>query len=83
MSADYDYPADYWDEVSDQAKDFINKLLVVEPAKRLTTKQALEHPWLKTLGADAGGELKVGAGLSKYVQQRKKENLTTADQLEF
>jgi calcium/calmodulin-dependent protein kinase I len=31
MSADYDYPEDYWNEVSDQAKSFIDALLVVSP----------------------------------------------------
>jgi serine/threonine protein kinase len=30
-----------------QAKDFISKLLVLDPKKRLTTEQCLNHPWLK------------------------------------
>eukprot|EP01096_Ripella_sp_DP13-Kostka_P002152 TRINITY_DN1287_c0_g3_i2.p1 TRINITY_DN1287_c0_g3~~TRINITY_DN1287_c0_g3_i2.p1 ORF type:complete len:431 (+),score=254.34 TRINITY_DN1287_c0_g3_i2:61-1353(+) len=46
MKAEFDYPPDYWDEISDSAKNFINRLLVVDPAKRMSTKQALEHPWL-------------------------------------
>ncbi len=29
------------------AKDFISKLLVLDPKKRLTTEQCLNHPWLK------------------------------------
>ena len=35
----YEYPSPYWDEVSDVAKDFVDKLLVLDPAKRLTAKQ--------------------------------------------
>ena len=27
--------------------DFISHLLVVEPEKRMSAKEALEHPWLK------------------------------------
>merc|ERR1711988_1100863 len=46
MKAEFDSPPDYWDEISDSAKNFINRLLVVDPAKRMSTKQALEHPWL-------------------------------------
>jgi len=46
MRADYDFPADYWSEISDNAKDFIRKLLVVEPSKRMNSEQALQHPWL-------------------------------------
>ncbi len=41
MSADYDYPEDYWNDVSPQAKAFIDALLVVDPKQRMTTKQVL------------------------------------------
>merc|ERR1712100_1009492 len=46
MKADYDYPPDYWDEISDSAKNFIDRLLVVQPDERMTAEQALEHEWL-------------------------------------
>jgi Ca2+-binding EF-hand superfamily protein len=35
-----------WDEVSESGKDFISKLLVKQPEKRLTVAQALQHEWL-------------------------------------
>jgi len=38
-------PEDRWRNVSPVAKDLISKLLVVEPAKRLTVQQVREHPW--------------------------------------
>ena len=31
--------------VSEEAKDLIAKLIVVDPEKRMDAKQALEHPW--------------------------------------
>mmetsp|Transcript_4484 Transcript_4484/g.10550 ORF Transcript_4484/g.10550 Transcript_4484/m.10550 type:complete len:533 (+) Transcript_4484:121-1719(+) len=42
----YTYKADIWKRVSAKAQDFIRKILVVEPLKRLTAEQALEHPWI-------------------------------------
>ncbi|KAM4617007.1 serine/threonine-protein kinase Chk2 isoform 2-T2 [Polymixia lowei] len=36
-----------WKNVSDQAKDMVKKLLIVDPSKRLTIEEALQHPWLQ------------------------------------
>lgn len=36
----------YWKDVSADAKDFINRLLVPEPEQRWTSEQALGHIWL-------------------------------------
>jgi len=46
MSGNYTFPAPYWSNVSQSAKDFIQKLLCVDPARRLTAEQALAHEWL-------------------------------------
>ena len=35
-----------FDDISDEAKDFIRHLIVVDPKKRYTAKEALKHPWL-------------------------------------
>ncbi|KAJ2849381.1 Calcium/calmodulin-dependent protein kinase type I [Coemansia brasiliensis] len=48
INASYEFlPADCWRTVSKAARDFIKSLLIVDPAKRMTAKQALEHPWLR------------------------------------
>ncbi|KAJ3044362.1 hypothetical protein HDV00_002254 [Rhizophlyctis rosea] len=57
MECNYQFDEEYWAEVSPQAKDFIEKLLVLDPSKRLTAAEALEHPWLKS-SADATVDLK-------------------------
>lgn len=45
-SGSFDYPSPYWDAVSDEAKDLIDKLLVVNPADRFTCKDVLKHGWI-------------------------------------
>ncbi|XP_012943814.2 myosin light chain kinase, smooth muscle [Aplysia californica] len=45
-SGDYDFDDEAFDEISDQAKDFISKLLVKKKEKRLLTAQCLSHDWL-------------------------------------
>ncbi len=51
MAGSFDFPAEYWGNISSNAKDFISKLLVVNTTKRLTAAQALEHPWLQPKAA--------------------------------
>ncbi|RPB25454.1 calmodulin-binding protein kinase [Terfezia boudieri ATCC MYA-4762] len=47
LAADYKFePADYWQDVSNNARDFIRKCLTIDPTKRLTAHQALQHPFL-------------------------------------
>ena len=36
----------YWDKISTDAKDFVGKLLVVDPKKRMDCRAALKHRWL-------------------------------------
>jgi len=47
QKADYKFePLEFWEGISDNAKDFINKLLTIDPNARLTARNALAHPWL-------------------------------------
>jgi len=45
-SVEYEFDEEYFDDVSDLAKDFIDKFLVKNQRKRLTIKQSLKHPWI-------------------------------------
>ncbi|XP_053272761.1 calcium/calmodulin-dependent protein kinase type II delta 1 chain isoform X4 [Pleuronectes platessa] len=42
----YDFPSPEWDTVTPEAKDLINKMLTINPAKRVTATDALKHPWI-------------------------------------
>ncbi|CAJ1343804.1 unnamed protein product [Effrenium voratum] len=47
MSGMYDMDDEEWRSVSESAKDFVRKLLVVDPAERMGADQALQHPWIQ------------------------------------
>jgi calcium/calmodulin-dependent protein kinase I len=80
MRADYDFPEDYWAEISDNAKNFISRLLVVDPKKRMTAKEALEHPWLS--GHAKEHKLKMDK-MKNYVMIRKQQSKLIAGELTF
>jgi serine/threonine protein kinase len=68
----FEFHDEYWDPVSDNAKDFVSRLLTVNPEERLTAEQALQHPWLKakdiSLMQDLSGALH---GLKFFNAKRK------------
>lgn len=74
LSGRFQYHSPDWDSISDSAKDFIKKLIEVDPEKRSTAAQALQHPWI--LGevpsekVDLSG--RVGENLIKHFNARKK-----------
>lgn len=41
-----DFPSEIFDKISKEAIDFMQKLIVREPSKRLTSRQARNHSWL-------------------------------------
>lgn len=51
LKCDYEFVTPWWDEVSENAKDLVSRLIVLDPSKRLTARQCLEHPWVQGKGA--------------------------------
>jgi len=43
----FEFPKEYWKNISNDATDLIKKLLEKNISKRFTAQQVLEHPWLK------------------------------------
>lgn len=69
----FEFHEEYWGSVSADAKDLISCLLTVQPSKRMTANQALEHRWMlqddNVLAAqDLGTNL---SELRKYNAKRK------------
>jgi serine/threonine-protein kinase Chk2 len=44
---DYTFPPKLWRDISADATDLVRRLMTVDPQRRLTAAQALEHPWLR------------------------------------
>ena len=47
VSEDPPYKGSIWKKISNEAKDFIKKLLVKNPEKRMNVKEALQHEWFR------------------------------------
>ncbi len=52
-----------WDTISSDAKDFIKKLIQCDPNIRMSSADALAHPWMK----EGGTQEKTGPNLSRAV----------------
>uniref|UniRef100_A0A672PS59 non-specific serine/threonine protein kinase n=1 Tax=Sinocyclocheilus grahami TaxID=75366 RepID=A0A672PS59_SINGR len=48
-AVNYDFDEEYFSNTSELAKDFIRRLLVKDPKKRMTIEDSLQHPWIKVI----------------------------------
>ncbi|KAF9269509.1 Pkinase-domain-containing protein [Marasmius fiardii PR-910] len=47
IAGDYKFePREYWENVSETARDFVRECLTIDPASRPTAEEALNHKWL-------------------------------------
>jgi calcium-dependent protein kinase len=62
-----------WTHVSEEAKNFVHALMEVDPSKRLTAQQALEHPWISKSRRSRSGEVsvEVAEALRKFSEASK------------
>lgn len=58
-----------WPSVSNLAKDFIQRLLPLDPAARLTADQAIRHPWVLTMAASSSMR-NLHRSISRNLKQR-------------
>jgi len=74
IEGQYDFPEPWWDDVSEEAKDFVTALLTVDPNKRLRADEVAAHSWIKSAASStaSGSHLRhVGDSLAKYQSTRK------------
>lgn len=72
-AGDYEFHPEFWDPVSEDAKDFIRSLLTLNPRKRLTAAGALQHKWM-TSSDEVLQSMDLGANLNalkKFNAKRK------------
>lgn len=75
LKAKYEFVSPWWDGVSQDAKNFVRGLLMLDPKKRQTAAQALQGRWIKEAAASANI---AGAqrALKKYNATRKLKKAT-------
>ncbi|KAI3353655.1 hypothetical protein L3Q82_004900 [Scortum barcoo] len=74
-----DFPAPYWDNVSDTAKALITGMLQVDVDQRYTAVQVLDHPWVNDDGVSENEhQLPVAGKIKKHFNTGPKLNSTTA-----
>ncbi|KAI8901070.1 kinase-like domain-containing protein [Globomyces pollinis-pini] len=99
LRAKFQFDSKYWKDVSENAKDFISNLLLLDTTKRLTAKQAKQHPWLQIQrkkneaainllpqcqsGFNAKKTFKKAIGMVKAVNKLSHSNLAKSASQEF
>ncbi|KAM3616318.1 uncharacterized protein V6R79_015919 [Siganus canaliculatus] len=74
-----DFPAPYWDCVSDSAKALITAMLQVQVDQRYTAVHVLDHPWVNDDGlSENEHQLPVAGKIKKHFNTGPKLHSTTA-----
>ncbi|XP_075289652.1 myosin light chain kinase 3 isoform X2 [Opisthocomus hoazin] len=74
VNCSWDFDAEAFEQLSEEAKDFISRLLVKEKSCRMSATQCLKHEWLNNLPAKAKKSklrLKSQLLLQSYMAHRK------------
>ena len=64
----YHLTSQQWQRVSHEGRDFIRRLLCVQPGQRMTAAESLDHPWMTQVDAAAASLAFEGAGGSSQEQ---------------
>ncbi|XP_062571039.1 myosin light chain kinase, smooth muscle-like isoform X2 [Saccostrea cucullata] len=76
---DYDFDDEAFDEISDLAKDFINKTIKLNKKKRLTIDQCLDHPWVARSERNSSKKLRQSLrNLKQFMARRKWQKMGNA-----
>jgi serine/threonine protein kinase len=67
----YTFDAPAWKDISKEAKDLIERLLVVDPEKRITPNEIRSHPWITGDYKKVSGNLNVLNKMREWNTKRK------------
>ena len=72
LNGQFGFPSPYWDDISENAKHLIRRMLTVDPSRRINAKEAVQHPFFnkRTLSME---ELERNFQIIK-LEQRQKNN---------
>ncbi|XP_051467858.1 serine/threonine-protein kinase DCLK3 [Apus apus] len=77
----YEFLSPYWDNISAAAKDLITRLLIVDPQKRYTARQVLQHPWIRTAGKTNSRNLQreVTINIERHFRAQRRKEVAVED----
>ncbi|KAL8274699.1 hypothetical protein Esti_001414 [Eimeria stiedai] len=55
QAGEFTFDPRHWKRISEQAKDLVRRCLTYVPSKRITAKEALQHPWIQMYATGHGG----------------------------
>ncbi|XP_045572546.1 serine/threonine-protein kinase DCLK2 isoform X1 [Salmo salar] len=73
-----DFPAPYWDNVTDSAKELIGRMLQVNVEARYTAQDILSHPWVTDDNMENNMKMEVSGKLRTHFNTAPKPGTTTA-----
>ncbi|KAL4227967.1 Calcium/calmodulin-dependent protein kinase type IV [Mactra antiquata] len=76
LKGDFMFDSPYWDNITENAKDLIKKLLIINPENRITVDVALNHDWVKGRGASGEHMEDAQSNIKKFNARRKLKALT-------
>ncbi|XP_075684651.1 serine/threonine-protein kinase DCLK3 [Rhinoderma darwinii] len=78
---EYEFLSPYWDNISEEAKDLISRLLVVSPLKRFTSACVLQHSWVRSRGQmnDRNLQREVTMNIERHFRNRRQTKDTQSD----
>eukprot|EP00095_Tigriopus_kingsejongensis_P004505 maker-scaffold427_size174323-snap-gene-0.38 protein:Tk04505 transcript:maker-scaffold427_size174323-snap-gene-0.38-mRNA-1 annotation:"hypothetical protein DAPPUDRAFT_327956" len=65
LKGEFEFDSPYWDDISDEAKEFIRQLMCVDVEKRLNCEEALKHAWI----TGAKGDRNIHASVSEQLKK--------------
>lgn len=72
---EYQFPTSLFDQISDNGKNFIKKLLLKQKGSRMNVFEALEHPWLNLSDESSGYNLP--SSLYDNIRKKIRSNYAT------
>ncbi|XP_059090696.1 calcium/calmodulin-dependent protein kinase type 1-like isoform X3 [Tigriopus californicus] len=65
LKGEFEFDSPYWDDISEEAKEFIRQLMCVDVEKRLSCEEALKHAWI----TGAKGDRNIHASVSEQLKK--------------
>jgi len=74
LKGEFEFDSPYWDDISEEAKDFIRSLMCVNVEHRLTCEAALDHCWITGVQSERNIHATVSEQLKKnFAKSRWKQ----------